>query len=158
MAIQVNPPPINKLPEKIKKDKELNTFFRHLNHMLLQLWKRTGGGEDLIDSTEQGLTSNSSRVSRNAARIDSLEDTSFTVENIIADFTTSRNQIINCNNTALITVTLDPQALEEDQVHIKRNNVVVDVLGLIDGKQDRRINIKNFSLHLAFNGADWSQI
>lgn len=49
MSIQVNPPPQLKLPEALAKDKEAATYFRHLDRMLLQLWKRTGGGVDLLD-------------------------------------------------------------------------------------------------------------
>ena len=61
-------------------------------------------------------------------------------------------------NTSSINVTLDPDVLEEDTVHIKRTDAVVEVIGVIDGLADRTINIKLYSLHLVFNGTDWSQI
>lgn len=47
--ISVNPPPQIKLPDALAKDKATVTYFRHLDRMLLQLWKRTGGGSDYID-------------------------------------------------------------------------------------------------------------
>ena len=50
MSINVNPPPMMKLPSKFQ-DIETATYFRHLHKTLLQLWKRTGGGSDTIDST-----------------------------------------------------------------------------------------------------------
>ncbi len=47
--IPVNPPPAIRLPQAFTKDPELRAYFKNFNHMILQLWKRTGGGEDLVD-------------------------------------------------------------------------------------------------------------
>lgn len=111
-----------------------------------------------IDDSKQEITSSSSRVSRNAARINSLELKEFEIVSTTTALTTFRNQIIICKNTDVIDITLDPQAIEEDEVHIKRRDAQVGVIGLVDGKNNLTINIKNFSLHLVFDGIDWSQI
>ena len=158
MVVQVNPPPQVKMPDEFFSDPEKRYYFEQIRTILFQLWNRTGGGEDAVDESEQALTSTGSRVARNAAKINALEKAGFDVEIITADFTTSRNLIVICNNTSKITVTLDPNAIEEDQVHIKRKSGVVDVSGLVDGKPLTTINIKNYSMHLAFDGIEWSQI
>lgn len=156
---EVNPPPQIILPKALSDmGMEVITFFQQQNRFDLQLWTRTGGASDEIDNSAQTLTSTGSRVSLNSAKINALEKIAFDIEIITADFTTNRNQIVICNNTSSIEVTLDPDAIEEDTVHIKRTNAVVDVIGTIDGKTNKRINVKFFSLHLVFNGIDWSQI
>lgn len=158
MAHKVNPPPQLRIPDKFFNDPELRSFYEQQQRIIWQLWLRTGGSTDLIEAAEESLTSTGSRVARNAAKINALEKSGFDIEIITADFTTSRNQVIICNNTSAITVTLDPNAIEEDQVHIKRANNVVNVTGIIDGFSSKRINVKYFSMHLVFNGVEWSQI
>lgn len=154
----VNPPPQLRIPSKFFEDKELRSFFERQQQIIWQLWLRTGGSEDLVSSTEESLTSTSSRVARNAARIHAIEKIGFDIEIITADFTTESNQIIICNNTSPITVTLDANAMEEDQVHIKRRGAAVTVIGTIDGLTNKLINIKNYSMHLVFDDTDWSEI
>jgi hypothetical protein len=113
--------------------------------------------EDVI-ATEQALTSTSSRVSRNAARINSLELKRFEIVEVLADITTDLNQMLICRNVAPITVTLDPDAIEEDEVHIKRRGESITVVGLIDGSNDEIINVLNWNAHYVFNGLDWSSM
>ena len=157
--VQVAAPPlIAKVPLSLAETREEQIFWKNFNDFLFRLWRRSGGGEDLLDDAEQALTSTASRVSRNAAKINALEKTDFTIEIITEDFTTERNQIIICKNTSSINVTLDTQALEEDTVHVKRTNAVVRVIGTVDGKTNITLNVKFFSAHLVFNGTDWSQI
>ena len=158
MTIAVNPPPQLRIPDEFFNDPEIRAYFEQQNTILFQLWTRTGGSDDVVDSSQQDLTSMGSRVSRNAAKINALEKTTFDIEIINANFTTVRNQIIICQNTAPIDVTLDPNAIEEDQIHIKRTSGVINVIGNIDGDTSKRINVKYFSMHLVFNGIEWSQI
>jgi hypothetical protein len=113
--------------------------------------------EDVI-ATEQALTSTSSRVSRNAARINSIELKEFEIVNTTVGLTTEEYQIIICKNVTPIIITLDPQAVEDDEVHIKRRGEEVEVIGTIDGLTDLTINVPNYSVHLVFDGSDWSII
>lgn len=154
----VNPPPNFKIPREFLKDKEARSYFQQLQFTVFQLWKRTGGGNDIIDSIEDDITSTESRVSRISARVNSLEKIQFDIEIITADFAAGQNQIIICNNTSNIDVTLNPLAIEEDEVHIKRKAARVNVLGPVDGRTKTIINIKNFSMHLVFDGIEWGQI
>lgn len=158
MVVKVNPPPALKIPKQFFNDPELRTFFEQQRVILFQLWNRTGGPSDSVSATEEALTSTGSRVSRNAARINSLEKKDFDIFIVTANFTTERNQIILCQNTSAITVTLDLNAIEEDEVHIKRTNAVVTVSGSIDGETFKTINVKYYSMHLVFDGVEWNEI
>lgn len=122
------------------------------------LWKRTGGSTDSIEEGEQVQTSTNSRVSRNAARINSLELKEFEIIPTTVSLTAEEFQIIVCKNVSEITITLDPDALEGDEVHIKRRGGSVIVAGSIDGFTNKTINVLNYSMHLVFDGADWSEI
>lgn len=154
----VNPPPQNRLPKKILNDIELYPFFRELQQIIFQLWLRTGGNNDAIENGEQNQTATSSRVSRNAAKINALELDDFVVVVTTVNETSNLNNIFICKNPNPIEITLDPEAIEGDEVHIKRRNAKVTVIGNVDGKDNPVINIKNYSMHCVFDGADWSEI
>jgi len=155
---QVNPPPQLKIPREFITDAEKFPYFRGIETILFQLWNRTGGDDDLIEEGGQVQTAVSGRVSRNAAKINALELKEFQVINTVVDLTTELNQIIICRNTTPITVTLNTQAIEGDEVHIKRRDAKITVVGSIDGFDHRVINVKNYSMHLVFDGTDWSEI
>jgi hypothetical protein len=111
-----------------------------------------------VEDTQQNVTGTSSRVSRNAARINSIELKEFKIVQAVVDITAAEYQIIICKNVTAINVTLDPQAIENDEVHIKRRNGVVNVIGSIDGFTNKVINVVNYNMHLVFDGTDWSEI
>lgn len=119
---------------------------------------QTNSSSIVIENTEQSLTSTSSRVSRNAARINSIELKEFEIINTIADLTTEEFQVIICKNTVSINITLDTNAVKDDEVHIKRRGEEVVVIGSIDGFTNKTINVLNYSMHLIFDGVDWSEI
>jgi len=119
---------------------------------------QTNTSAEDIESNEDALTSTGSRVSRNAARINSLELKEFEIVSTTEDITTEEFQIIICKNILPITVTLDPQAIENDEVHIKRRDQSITVVGSIDGFTNKIINVLNYSMHLVFDGTDWSEI
>jgi len=154
----VNPVPTLRIPMAFRKDREVLAFVEQLNTIVFQLRERTGGNVDTIENSTQNITSSSSRVSRNAARINSIELKEFEIVQTTTSLTASEYQIIICKNTLPIEVTLDPQAVEDDEVHIKRRGGSISVIGLIDGFTNRTLNVKNYSMHLVFDGTDWSEI
>jgi hypothetical protein len=158
MANNVNPPPQNSIPIALLKDPIVADYFRGIQTQLFQLRRRTGGDDDFISSLEEGSTSTNSRVSRNAARINSIELKEFEIVSVTTNIETSGNQILDCTNTLSINVTLDTQAVEGDEVHIKRRGEEVIVLGSIDGVNDLNINVPLYSIHLIFNGSTWISI
>jgi len=111
-----------------------------------------------IENTQQDVIASSSRVSRNAARINSIELKEFEIVNTAIGVTAEEFQVIICKNTTPITVTLDPSAIKDDEVHIKRRGASIKVIGSIDGFTNKTINVLNYSMHLIFDGVDWSEI
>ena len=158
MAVNVNPPPQLKIPSKLLEDRQTRDYLRQIETILFQLWQRTGGTTDSIEDGQQTSTGSNSRISRNAARINSLELKEFEIVNTTTELTTKDFQIIICKNTIPINITLDPQAIENDEVHIKRRGQSITVVGSIDGFTNRTINVLNYSMHLVFDGTDWSEI
>ena len=158
MSVNINPPLQLRVPSQFLNDKQTRDYFEQTNIILFQLWQRTGGTTDSIDNSQQDINSTSSRVSRNAARINSVELKEFEIVNTTVGLTAEEFQIIICKNTTEINITLDPQAIENDEVHIKRRDGVVNVIGSIDGFTNKTINILNYSMHLVFDGTDWSEI
>lgn len=158
MANKVNPPPQLRVPKVILNDREWLAYEKQRDTILFQLWKRMGGDVDLVEDGQQSITSSSSRVSRNAARINSLELKEFDLVQVDSDITTNINQILDCINTAPIKVTLDPQAVAGDEVHVKRRGEEILIEGSIDGSPDLIINVLLYSVHLIFNGATWISI
>ena len=158
MAISVNPPPQLRIPPELAKSKQSKDYFRQIETILFQLWNRTGGTTDIIEESQQDITGSSSRVSRNAARINSLELKELEIVNTTVGLTAEEFQIIICKNTVSIDITLDPQAIENDEVHIKRRGSSINVIGSIDGFTNKTINVLNYSMHLVFDGTDWSEI
>lgn len=155
---KVNPPPILRIPKSFLKDPETESFIKQINTILFQLWVRTGGTTDKIEVSEQSITSANSRVSRNAARINSIELKEFEIINTTTNLTTEEFQVIICKNLSSINITLDTNAVKDDEVHIKRRGEEVIVIGSIDGFTNKTINVLNYSMHLIFDGVDWSEI
>lgn len=158
MAVNVNPPPFLRLPPEFLKDKQTRAFIEQQNTIIFQLWNRLGGGTDEIDTIQQNITRSSSINSATFAKVSSLELKAFEVISTTADLTTSEFQIIICKNTASINIILDPKAIENDEVHIKRRGGEINVIGSIDGVINKLINVPNYSMHLVFDGTDWSEI
>lgn len=158
MGINVNPPPQLVTPKAYFQDGEQREYHRQLQTIIFQLYRRTGGVNDAVEDSQQNITSSSSRTSRNSAKINSLELKEFEIVNTSVSLTTEEFQIIICKNTAPIEVTLDTQAIENDEVHIKRRGKKITVIGSIDGFTNMIINVKNYSMHLVFDGIDWSEI
>jgi hypothetical protein len=91
-------------------------------------------------------------------RIEALEYRVFEVVETTTDLIAEEFQIVICKNTIPIEVELKPLALKGDELHIKRAGDIVEVIGQVDGLANLTINVPLFSLHLVFNGTDWSQI
>ena len=158
MAVNVNPPPQLKIPQAFLKDREVRAFIEQQNTIIFQLYKRTGGNDDYIEDSQQNISSSSSRISRNSGKINSLELKEFEIVNTTVDVVAEEFQIIICKNSLPITVTLDPQATENDEVHIKRRGESIEVIGSIDGFTNKTLNVINYSMHLIYDGTDWSEI
>lgn len=95
MTNRVNPPKQLVLPQKIAQDPELKKAFDDRDFILFQLWKRVGGGEDLVDdSLEQVITALGAQLKILKEQVGSgepltIDTTSWTVDstNFYADET-----------------------------------------------------------------------
>lgn len=161
MGQEVNPPPQILLPKAlVDMGIEVIDYFQQQARFDLQIWNRTGAGQDFIDDADQSITSSSSRVSRNSAKIDALEFIRFRVVEVTEDYTAAPFEIVICSNIIPITVTLETNAIFDDQIHVKRkpNAAKVTTLGAIDGETSRVINIKNWSDFYVFGSTEWAVI
>jgi len=161
MVTNVNPPPQIILPKALSNlGIDVVNYFQQQARFDLQLWTRTGGADDFIDDADQSITSSNSRVSRNAAKIDALEFIKFRVVEVTANYTAAPFEIVICNNVVPITVTLEPNAILDDQIHVKRkqDTAKVTVSGAIDGKTSRVINIEKWSDFYVFGSSEWAVI
>lgn len=91
-------------------------------------------------------------------KVSALEYRVFDIIEANANLTTSGFQIIKCTNSSDIDITLNAEALEGDEVHIKRRGAGVNVIGLIDGLTNIYINAPLYSMHLVFTGNEWIEI
>lgn len=98
------------------------------------------------------------RVEANELAIIALEYRVFEVIETTVSITIDEFKIVICKNTSLINITLKLSPIKGDEAHIKRQLAPVNVIGKVDGKTNKKINIKNYSMHLVFNGIDWSEI
>jgi hypothetical protein len=82
---RVNPPPHTSLPKKLAEilggDREAVKYFSDRDFIQFQLWKRTGGGDDIIQEVvnetsvnNQGFGGLQATISRLTKRVEALED------------------------------------------------------------------------------------
>ena len=112
----------------------------------------------LADETDKVEASLIERVDALEVRVGVLEYKTFTIVQTEESIAALGFQIIICKNSTSINITLDPEALLDDEVHIKRRGGVVNVIGTIDGFTNKRINVKYYSMHLVYDGTDWNEI
>lgn len=82
----------------------------------------------------------------------------YSLERVVSDLSTRGSQVLICKNTSAIDVTLQLKAPVGTNVYIKRRDAVVNIIGLIDGSANATLSSLNDSIHLYYDGVDWSQI
>lgn len=149
-------PFIQPIPRQFREDRELRNWTEYLNRFLHDIWVRTGAGDDAIDSGEKiELYDPGIETNNNAERIEDLEldiepdnavealqlidDMQMSIVEVTANYTTTGNEIIICNNTTPITVTLNASPENGEKVRIKRRDSAVTVSGSIDGNASTTI-------------------
>ena len=91
-------------------------------------------------------------------RVEALEYKVWETVPATTSLTAEEFQIVICKNTSPIDIILKPSALKDDEIRVKRRDAPVTIIGVINGKQDLKINVKNSAPHLVFDGTDWSTI
>ncbi|MDH5182451.1 MAG: hypothetical protein OEX12_01055 [Gammaproteobacteria bacterium] len=84
----------------------------------------------------------------------------FDVISTSADHSTAGDEIISCNNDSTITITLNPNPVNGEEVIVKRRNAPVVISGPIDGSSSKTINTMYGSPHLVYisGNLEWSII
>lgn len=79
---------------------------------------------------------------------------------VTSNHTTTGNELVSCNNTGSIIVTLNTSPANDERVLVKRRDGAVTVNGLIDGITNKVLNAQFDSLSLVFltANAEWSII
>jgi hypothetical protein len=119
----VNPPPYIKMPDKFFSDRDLRRYFEGLEFIIFQLWKRTGGGSDAVSSaiTTASLSAPAYSASNFVGQSITAASSNYT--------TTGLDRLVVA--TAAITVSLNDEPNQLEQVSIKRSSVTGPVV--IDG-------------------------
>lgn len=92
------------------------------------------------------------------AKINELEKRRLVIVKTTTDIIAKPYEQIVCNNTSSIDVTLDLNPRINDLINIKRKNRVVNVIGLIDGFTNIRINRKRYNMKLLYDGDEWIEV
>jgi len=162
-------PFVVKWPDKWTRDPQIEPVIRYLNRFLHDLWQRTGGGDDSISSIENGelydpgiQTFDHEEFERDQIipeleRVEVLEPIEVVTTSV--DLTTTGSQVVICTNTSAITITLNANPDDGEQLHIKRQNTgSINVSGAIDGDTLKSIAKRYDSPHLIFtiDAGEWS--
>jgi len=132
--------------------KELNPNFKDLMVKDYQgILQDFSFSSDEIDDLEVRVVQNEVNISYLLGRI-------FKTTIITSDLTAKAFQVVLCKNSTPIVVTLDPDAVVDDMIHVMRKDAEVEVIGQINGLTDRTINVVNYSELYIFDGTEWSTI
>ena len=86
--------------------------------------------------------------------LDKISKNSLEEVDVSADFTTSGNQFITCNNTTAIDLTLNPYPENLEELYIKRNAIgAVNFIGNIDGNTNEYVVSVGDGIHLIYTEA-----
>ena len=82
---KVNPPPHLKIPKDFFEKKDKRTYFQQIEFILFQLWTKTGGGADTVETGNEFNPLTAARLTSLEQRIGSgdaltSDETGFTVD------------------------------------------------------------------------------
>ena len=113
---------------------------------------------DEIDNLEFRVVQNEEDIVDLQLRVAALEYRAYKIIQTTTALTTGPFETIICKNTSPITITLDTDAKENDEVNIKRRGQSIEVIGLVDGLTNITINANLYSMKLVFDGTEWIEI
>lgn len=104
------------VPDAFQNNRETQDYFRYLHRFLHDLWKRTGGGDDLIETTvNTTITGNDTSSGALSEIFDRIEQQQLIANNVPQfaeynpvtanrDYTASPYDFVNAKNKARITL------------------------------------------------------
>ena len=137
---------------KIRPTKELsrsqNNYLDQLERIIQQLYQRSGGEVDSVVEASEAI----GPFFTSALQLSQIETLSIT-----ADFTTTDSQVLICNNSSAITITLNSTPSDLEKVTIKRRDALVTISGSIDGDTELVIGqYESPTLIYTIDGGEWS--
>ena len=147
-------------PQAWIDDPQIEPVIKYLNRFLHDLWKRTGGGDDYIESNQNDTTYETGGTAQALDEIGYLEQiedlipsytpTVFYTAVKIDNYTAVHGDFIEAQNGVIIT--LDPEAEQDDEIIIANGDGTnITVLGSIKYTDlDTELIIRNqgTSIHL----------
>jgi len=97
-------------------------------------------------------------VNQLLARVAELEKRREVLVSTSIALTANAFETIECTNTSLVPITLDPNAVKNDFINVIRTGGPVDLIGPINDRTNLRINVKEFSVKVMFNGTQWRRV
>ena len=91
-------------------------------------------------------------------RLDALEYLVFNIVNTTVDLIVDEFSMVICRNAIPINITLKLIPVTGDEIHVKRTDGQINIIGVVDGVADPVLNLKNWNAHYVFNGIDWSSL
>lgn len=113
---------------------------------------------DETDALELRVEINEADIDELQQKVEDLEARTLRVISTTLSLVAESFKIVLCNNSTPITITLNPDAVKDDMIHVMRKNASVDVIGTINGLTDRTINVVNYSELYIYDGSEWSTI
>ena len=111
--------------------------------------------EDIVQLKQDVIDLNI-RVDNVELRLDALEYLVFNIVNTTVDLIAEEFSMVICRNTIPISITLKLVPIIGDEIHVKRTDGQINIIGVVDGVADPVLNLKNWNVHYVFNGIDWS--
>jgi hypothetical protein len=136
------------IPPKLMEDKETREFFEYFVRWAHDMWVRSGAGDDAVANENiQELypwipKTDDTPVDLTALYSGKVAKSEFEVIEVSADHTTAGDEIVICNNTAEILITLNSTPDHKEQAIIVRNGkgrVSVTSNKTISGKVTKKI-------------------
>jgi len=89
MAVNVNPPPGLRIPKAFLNDPETREYISQLNTIIFQLYRRSGGVNDVISEIgNEGVTSFPATLQQAIKRLDGLPEFTVDTTGFTTDLTT----------------------------------------------------------------------
>lgn len=114
--------------------------------------------EKLFDLIPSELLSIDIRITQNEGDIDDLQLLIPTLESVDSDHTTSKNEIVVCNNISPSIVTLNTSPLERETVTVVRRDAPVTIIGPVNGGASIKIRKRYDAPSLIYVNPEWSII
>ncbi|MBL4651270.1 MAG: hypothetical protein JKY53_00185 [Flavobacteriales bacterium] len=159
-------------PEVWTEDPQIAPVIIYLNRFLHDLWIRSGGGDDAIAETQIGELYEpgiqTSNVDEIAEELEIAQEMAFnpviapveliTIAAGVTAFTTTGNQIIICNNTAELTITLNLNPDDGEKITVIRRDAKISLVGTLNGSTPTAIPSKNdiLDVYHTIAGGEWS--